>query len=363
MKLYIISVGAGDRARHDEVAARAGALGYEIISSPDVLLGDEDMRAKLDAIDQADVVWLVSAKPSWGHDEDAWVEWGYAVGLRHDRTLLRPLRALVSSGATAAGHMRHADACFVNNEDALKYLADLKRERVNYVLCAWSGKRRANDKRLLRDPALFLREHIDSLLYTEHHLAQITIAVPHNKHEPRAFRRFLSSIPKEIQGAPVVVFERKNVGMSYGSLADVHARYGSDFEFYFLMEDDYVFTRDNFDSLHLGMMREHPRCGYVCGLVWDQRGNLPRHAGVSNGLFRERALADVVRRRGALPHADDTRYGNNELLGQVGQSQAIIEAGWDILDWRGRYKVLFRDANDVIQTFHEDAAETIMAPI
>ncbi len=319
--------------------------------------------ADLQAIDRADVVWLLAPENA---STGAWVELGYAIALRSDRSLLRPLRAVIVSGPGAAKCIfaELADALFASDEAALLHFAQMATESMNYVLCAWSGSRRARDKRTADDPAFFLREHVRSLEQLEHRLDQVTVVVPHNPKEPRAFRRYLTAeLPSRIRDAPVVLMERPNVGMSYGSFADAFLRWRLKFDHYFFMEDDYVFTQDRFDALHLDLMRAHPDVGYVAGLIWDARGAMPRHAGMSCGLLRSTALEAVFTANGTIPHAGNNNYGQNELLGQIGASQALIRAGWELMDWRGRYRVLFRDAKNVVQTFHADATETILAPL
>lgn len=346
---------------------QAGAANEGLTTAQRVYYANRD----LEGVDEADLVWLLA--PAGTGSAGAWVELGYALGLRSDRTMLRPLWQVIVSGSQQDRCIFTdlADKRFREDQEALDYLAELARtnagERTNYVLCTWSGSRRARDKRLTHDPALYIRKHLESLQTLKHNLNQITVAVPWNPKEPRQFRRVINQLPPKIGGADVVVLERPNIGMSYGSLADAFDKYKSAFDFYFLMEDDYVFALDNFDRIHLDVMRENHDCGYLAGLIWDQRGNLPRHAGVSNGLLRTRALEAVSRmsldRR--LPHAPDDRYGANELYGQVGQSQAVIKAGFTLMDWAGKYRVLFRDARDVIQTFHPEAPEdrVMMRPV
>ncbi len=234
--------------------------------------------------------------------------------------------------------------------------------RTNYVLCAWSGERRTPDPRRDADPAVYLREHIQSLQDLRHGLDQITIMVPYNPTEPSAFRQFLNTIPSMIQDAKVVIMERPNVGMSYGSLSDCYARYRLKFDFYMMMEDDYVFTQGCFDWVHVEALQHDLNCGYVCGRVSDSPP--PTHAAVANGMFRGRALEAVFFAAGGwLPHAKAADYQSNEKHGQMGQSQAIITVGYTLRDWTGRYRIEFREENTSITTFNPECAELLMRPV
>jgi len=212
------------------------------------------------------------------------------------------------------------------------------------------------------DPAFYLKQHIKSLRLLRHRLDQITIMVPKNEQEPPEFREFLETIPRTLQGASVVVMERPNVGLSYGSLSDCYARYRTEFDYYFFMEDDYVFTQHDFDQIHLDVMEADKSCGYLCGLAWTF-SEFPLHAGIVNGAMRASALEAVFAEHRRIPYADRPDYRAAERVGQVGQSQAIIAQGYTLRDWAGRYRVAFRESADVIKEFHADCPVTLMRPL
>jgi hypothetical protein len=237
--------------------------------------------------------------------------------------------------------------------------------KTNYVLCCWSGARRVNDPRLASDPAYYLRHHIKSLFDLPHQLTQISIMVPRNPDEPKSYRSLLKRLPSRIQGANVVVMERPNIGMSYGSFSDCFKRYRSEFDYYFFMEDDYVFTQPYFDQIHVDRMEDNPDVGYLCGLAWATPA--PLHAGISNGIIRTKALEAVWAMsedgESQIPHAPNSDYGTNERMGQIGQSVAIQKAGYKLVDWSDRYKILFREPNFSVKTFHGNRPLVMMEPI
>jgi hypothetical protein len=237
--------------------------------------------------------------------------------------------------------------------------------RVNYVLCAWSGKRRTPDVRREVDGAFYLRTHLRSLRDLRHRLDQITLMVPENQAEPPEFRELLRQLPPRVRDTPIVVMERPNIGLSYGSLSDCFARYRCDFDYYFFMEDDYVFTQHEFDRLHVEEMEADPKCGYLCGLAWTN--GLPLHAGIANGIMRATALERVFSSFGGkIPHANDASYRLGEATGQVGQSQAILSTGYTLKDWKGKYRVLFREHTGDLKEFHSDQKVTsplMMRPV
>lgn len=229
--------------------------------------------------------------------------------------------------------------------------------RINYVIACWSGDRRKHDIRYVESREFYLRSHIESLLRLRHsYVYQITVCVPYNPDESSSFREYLLSLPSVIGNASVVVFERSNDGLSYGSLSDVYGCYGNAFGYYIFMEDDYVFCLDDFDKIMVRLMRLHINCGYLCG--YFHYG----HAGSSCGIFREDCLRAVWNRFGKLPHSRGSNYLMNEASGQVGQSRAIIEAGFDIFDTIFCYRTGFR-MNDNIIWFGPVEAPPLFIPL
>lgn len=234
--------------------------------------------------------------------------------------------------------------------------------RVNYVLCCWSGPRRTPDIRRDIDGAFYLRSHLRSLRDLRHRLDQITIMVPKNAKEPAEFRDLVRSLPSRIRDTPIVVMERPNLGLSYGSLSDCFARYRGEFDYYFFMEDDYVFEQHEFDRIHVEAMEVDPKCGYLCGLAWTN--GLPMHAGIANGIMRGAALERVFSAHGGrIPHSNDASYRGGEETGQVGQSQAIIAQGFTLKDWSGAYRVIFREHTGETVDFHAECRTVMMRPI
>ena len=135
--------------------------------------------------------------------------------------------------------------------------------RINYVIAVWSGHRRGS----VADETYFLKKHLISLKNRMHSLSQITISIAHNPRESVKFREFVKTLDHEISGVPVKIIRRPNDGLSYGAFVDAFYRYGSFFDHYIFVEDDYVFCKDNFDSILLQMFEFSPHCGYLASLI------------------------------------------------------------------------------------------------
>lgn len=244
----------------------------------------------------------------------------------------------------------------------LKLRSNKMQRAVNYVLCAWSGPRRVNDPRYNADRTYYLRKHVKILTKLDHNLAQISIMVPHNHHESSEYRKLLTNIPKKIQKANVVIVDRPNVGMSYGSFSDAYKKNRTKFDYYFYVEDDYCFMQDYFDEKHIHFLDTHPDCGYICGFAGPY-GGMPYHASISVGMMSTTALEKIWASNGEIPHGKENDYRNAEEYGQVGASRYLIANGFSVLDWRGIYKIGYRNTDMTVNWCHPNHCDMSLPPI
>jgi len=83
------------------------------------------------------------------------------------------------------------------------------------------------------------------------------------------------------------VLHRENSCGSYGAWVHGYQIY-PDYEWYFFLEDDYIFTLDNFDQRMIDMWDDET--SYLCSLILQ---NPIRHAAISNGLTRGDVLKNI----------------------------------------------------------------------
>lgn len=230
----------------------------------------------------------------------------------------------------------------------------------HYIVACWSGLRRTNPPAYRTDRAAFIRRHLDTLQTLKHSLDRITIVVNRNDEAPASFHHYLGSIPNRIGTAAVRIVERPNIGFSYGAYSHVFQldRGVSPADHYFLMEDDYVFTQDWFDSTMLGVISKNLKTGFLSFVVeggsreWimsraekespsgraaaERVGALCpdrfHYARISVGLARGAALEDVWNKFGKLPYADGKNHTECKFEGQFGLTMALGKAGWEISD-------------------------------
>lgn len=221
---------------------------------------------------------------------------------------------------------------------------------ITYVCTVYFGPRRLPDERYESDCHFYVNKHIERLRNLKFKDITEFIFVINRSDSP------LFAFPFAIDGKPVSLIYRDNIGLSYGAL-DHAVRHITSNDYVFFIEDDYVPAIDNFDEVFVAKMLEDKKNGYVCSLYqWD-------HAAIANGLLKVRVLQTIQFQDGRLPYADNSDYLMNELVGQIGLSGAIASVGYKTVDLAGVYRVPFRDIHNVMQVYGNPNGETIIEPI
>ena len=207
-----------------------------------------------------------------------------------------------------------------------------------YVMAAWGGRRRKPDPQgIQRKGDFFVREHVARISACKN-IDRIVVASPLCDRPRKDYEEYILSLEsaKEINGIPIEVLRRPNIGLSYGSYNDAYGKYRTAYDYYFVAEDDYLPALPGFDGILLEMIGKFPRCGFLCSLNWPNR-NAPDHAGIFLGLIRAEALEKIWEKKGNLASFEGGGYGEAEHTGQIRMSWAIVEAGYEIRDWTASY--------------------------
>ena len=147
-------------------------------------------------------------------------------------------------------------------------------------------------------------------------------------------------IPENLNLFPDVL-HRPNIGGSYEAWLDGY-RANPDYEWYFFIEDDYIFNLDNFDQLMIDMWDDET--SYLCSRVDDNIYGF--HASISNGLTR----GDLLKQMN-FSHLE-SRHDVYDTALQVTFSKALILPGRTIKDIRDKYCSPFWE-NDKITLMDE----------
>jgi hypothetical protein len=222
-----------------------------------------------------------------------------------------------------------------------------------YIMAAWTGPRRLLDPRAEKDPGFYVKTHLRQLRKLERNIDKIVIAYsgPH----PVQLMHYIADTPPCRHEAPLEILARPNVGMSYGAWSEAFDEY-PDYDYYFLVEDDYFPMMPGFDRVLISMLEADEKCAYVCGLnsrhmkdpVWQQ---IKPFAAIPQGCVKGEALRAIVKEHGHLPYSKvSIKSGSRLEYVQVEQEQIrfgvyLTDLGYKIIDWTDRYSSPYIDLN------------------
>jgi hypothetical protein len=219
--------------------------------------------------------------------------------------------------------------------------------KVCYMCCFWLGDRRSITDKYRNDRLSYLKQQIEDLNTYNHNLSRIMFIFNLEDEHLGLFEEAKSIIPEYIKGIPVTIIPRQNIGMSYGAWSYAFGIFRNDYDYFIFNEDDYFINQHNFDSYFINKFESKINIGYLCLLVanpiWG--GDYKTHAANSVGISSNKVLNEIWCKYGCLPHYNsgpnvvDDYYRNNEINGQIAQTNTIHRMGYNLFDVRDDYAV------------------------
>lgn len=241
---------------------------------------------------------------------------------------------------------------------------------INYVIATYAGKsskREFGDKDITPDILRLHLEQLISLLPSITAIKQITITKPLVKddyvyNEYYDINDKVDIIEKQF-GIPVNFIEMLNyqLGLSYSQYRMAYKKFPQ-FDFYMIMEDDWVPIQEEFDILLLKAWRQkftsYKDLGYLC--LWYAKCNSPQiHAAISVGIISQASMK-----------AFDGKYHINQEFGQYEFSRHFEEdlntpvkdfcdngKSWRILFWQSSVGKIYDFSKSTIEK------ECLLAPL
>ena len=218
-----------------------------------------------------------------------------------------------------------------------------------YIVNFYLGDRRKTVERYSHhDRLYFLKLQIETLEKYSHSLGKIIFSFNFREEDYKYVNRIFKIVPKYIQGAEVEVHFRENYGMSYGAWSDAFDRNQHRYDYFIFNEDDYFFTQNNWDTYLIDKFNSYPDSGFVCMMTREPHhwNDYKKHCGHAVAISSNNVLTHIKTKYGSLPHSDKQDYHSNERRGQIDQSFAAIELGYNIYDVRDDYKIPFAWTED-----------------
>lgn len=221
-------------------------------------------------------------------------------------------------------------------------------EKINYVIATWSGNRRINDKR-------YLKNHILKLLSLKHNLSQITIVKPllGGDDSYYDFKELLNTFKCKV----VILDRESNQGQSYGQLFYAYEQFKDEFDYYIFVEDDYQVNIDNFDFI-LKEKYNKLGCGYLCSYSESNNEYPDGGCSVSNGIISTKELNKIytlVENPIGIINNTDGNFCHKNF------TDLLIRCGVNFKDFADEYRVPYFGTN-IIEYGRTDTSKSIFVP-
>lgn len=235
----------------------------------------------------------------------------------------------------------------------------MKSVKTNYVIGCWSGPRQEYPS-----GAIFIRTHLEQLQRVKHQLDLVTIGYPRCEQENPEYTDYMMELEHKgclEDGTPVDVLRTDNVGLSYGQWYKAYEKYTEQFDYYILIEDDYLPVIDHFDSELIEMQRKLSS-GYLCGLIFDQSGRYGayynKHAAMSNGIITSDCFKAIYEKHGSL-------LFQNNAEAQIAFTRLPLTVGHRLDEYisDGKFRSLFWDHEKILIYGKSESAQDIFVPI
>jgi hypothetical protein len=155
------------------------------------------------------------------------------------------------------------------------------------------------------------------------------------------------------------------------------------------MEDDYAFAVDGFDRILMEALEADSKTGWVSFVIehgtkeWIARRasvEAPQGAAVAErvkevtpdsfmypriavGLARAKALLDIKKMFGRLPHASGSNHTQGKFEGQFGLAAAFQKAGWGVSDMLPKVRAKAFSPTGEILNYGPKEAPLMLVPI
>lgn len=242
--------------------------------------------------------------------------------------------------------------------------------KVNYIVGFYIGPNRSNAyyKNTLRDNPLFFMDSHLKFLETAKGI-DLTTFVFNDDIDAET----ISQISLKTANIPrLEVVYRKNSGFSYGIWNDTIERNRTKFNYFFLIEDDYVPSIPNFLDAFLSRCKDN--IFYVCGLATEvsntsnfnvkiEDGSF-FHSAISNGLISCRHVNEVYEKTGCVFRMLDANDYNSGYINQLYYLKNYTDLGFVMSDTTDQFSSPYMDSfNNSIKIYGDANNPSLIEPI
>jgi hypothetical protein len=236
--------------------------------------------------------------------------------------------------------------------------------RINYIIAGYIGRRRSGG------PAgeLLIKRHLDYLQKNNVRVDRISVVISaDNEVNARLGLKVINSYTNYY--TEIKTFVRHNVGFSYAAWNDAinqSLERGDDFDYYFLIEDDYIPARSDFIDVFVSKL--NGQTAFACQKVFDAMpGGFQRHAAVSNGVLDARAARIIHNQFGVVFDIEPAVNYPQAERNQVQFLNNVIKSGYKFSDTSDVASIHYLDNpggnGQFIKIMNEDSGPPLLLPI
>lgn len=236
--------------------------------------------------------------------------------------------------------------------------------KINYIVAFYIGDNRAYSSYIDKfgyDPLYFVKKHL-------------TFLQPLNNNVKKATFVFNGGLSKELQDEvmalaknstiEIEILVRENSSFSYGAWDMAISRNINSFDYFFVIEDDYIPIQENFYEYFVEKCSyEFP---YVCQYV-DHNYTIetPYHPSISNGLLRAENCKLIFEKYNQIFRLTSGKSYQTGWDNQVSFYRNFVDEGFGALDILDKYSVPFACINKTpsIEWYGDVNNPSIIVPI
>jgi len=160
---------------------------------------------------------------------------------------------------------------------------------INYIIASYAGYRRQHNVNYLKD-------HVKRLADLSHSIDQITIVRPQVdmsiEKNPDQVNYGDQYYDIGIKSDRIVFLNRPYSDRSFGQYLFAYKEYRNKFDYYVIVEDDYLPNINNFDSIMIGLMKDND---YLCSHYGKLSLNAEdTYATIPNGIVKSAAFEKIL---------------------------------------------------------------------
>lgn len=238
---------------------------------------------------------------------------------------------------------------------------------INYIVSIYVGTRgNGAVNTLTNDPTYMAQRHLDALSRLNVPLikrATFVVSPSSDRERDQAAVDFIMSNSGSIDGIEIDAFiGTNNNNHSYGSWNFAMVKYVDDGMDFFLIEDDYFPTKDEFYAPFIEQMTDN--VAYVSQLYVFNKEHR-KHAAISNGLMNIKAAKKHYETFGSCINISipEKKVYDAGVYTQLHFLKCLEDLGYKMTDVSKNYCHPFLERNNRIKLYGNQNAETLIEPV